>query len=166
MARHRILLTVTIGLVVLSLTPGLWAGPVVIASRPTPNVVVSAHVGLGHWVGAHVRPQIGHPPRHKMIAFNGPWRHRFLRLGPPRCGPAVVHRRPAPPVVVRHAPIVTVRAPAVPVAHGSITVWVTNSNGSRTSVKLTRSGPGYLGPRGEWYDGIPTNEHLRVIYGF
>jgi multidrug transporter EmrE-like cation transporter len=27
-------------------------------------------------------------------------------------------------------------------------------------------GGGYLGPRGEYYDQMPTNEQLRVVYGF
>lgn len=48
----------------------------------------------------------------------------------------------------------------------SITVWITNSNGSRTSVKLTREGPYYIGPRGELYTSLPTNEQLRIVYGF
>jgi hypothetical protein len=43
---------------------------------------------------------------------------------------------------------------------------VTNSNGSRTSVVLTRNGSWYVGPRGEYYSEIPTNEQLRVVYGF
>jgi hypothetical protein len=55
-------------------------------------------------------------------------------------------------------------APGVEVA--SITVWITNSNGSRTSVKLTKQGAWYVGPRGEYYTSIPTNEQLRSIYGF
>jgi len=68
-------------------------------------------------------------------------------------------------VVVTPAPPVVVTAPVV-VDQGSITVWVTNSNGSRTSVVLTRNGSWYVGPRGEYYSEIPTNEQLRVVYGF
>jgi hypothetical protein len=47
-----------------------------------------------------------------------------------------------------------------------ITVWVRNSNGSQSPVKLTRSGPGYIGPRGEYYPDMPNNEQLRMVYGF
>jgi len=48
----------------------------------------------------------------------------------------------------------------------SVTVWITNSNGSTTPVKLRRSGPGYIGPRGEHYAQMPTNEDLAKVYGF
>jgi len=48
----------------------------------------------------------------------------------------------------------------------SVTVWITNSNGSTTPVKLRRSGPGYIGPRGEHYSQMPTTEDLAKVYGF
>ena len=46
----------------------------------------------------------------------------------------------------------------------TVTVWITNSNGSKTPVRLQRSGSGFIGPRGEYYDRMPTNEQLSV-YG-
>ena len=46
------------------------------------------------------------------------------------------------------------------------TVNVTNSNGSVIQVRLTKQGVGYLGPRGEYYDKLPTEDQLRPIYGF
>lgn len=46
------------------------------------------------------------------------------------------------------------------------TIWITNSNGSQTSVKLRRDGPGYIGPRGERYPSRPTEAQLKSIYGF
>jgi surface antigen len=46
------------------------------------------------------------------------------------------------------------------------TVHVTNTNGSIIAVKLQRSGPGYLGPRGEYYPNLPSQEQLRPVYGF
>ncbi len=46
-----------------------------------------------------------------------------------------------------------------------ITVWITNSNGSQTPVKLTKDGPGYIGPRGERYASMPTEEQLKQVYG-
>lgn len=46
-----------------------------------------------------------------------------------------------------------------------VTVWITNSNGSKTSVKLRKDGPGFIGPRGERYSAMPTEEELS-IYGF
>jgi len=48
----------------------------------------------------------------------------------------------------------------------STVVWVTNSNGSKVPVKLSKNGPGYIGPRGELYAKLPTQDQLRVVYGF
>ena len=45
-----------------------------------------------------------------------------------------------------------------------VTVWITNSNGSQTEVRLRRDGPGFRGPRDEYYPNMPTNEQLS-IYG-
>jgi len=41
-----------------------------------------------------------------------------------------------------------------------------NSNGSISQVKVTRSGTGWAGPRGEWYDHLPTEAELKPVYGF
>ena len=46
------------------------------------------------------------------------------------------------------------------------TVWITNSNGSKVPVKLRKSGPNYIGPRGETYATMPTEDQLRPVYGF
>ena len=43
---------------------------------------------------------------------------------------------------------------------------VKNSNGSYTPVTLRRVGNQYAGPRGEYYPGLPTEEQLKVAYGF
>ncbi len=49
----------------------------------------------------------------------------------------------------------------------SVTVWITNSNGSKTPVKLTKTASGgYVGPRGEMYDTMPTQDQLKKVYGF
>ena len=47
-----------------------------------------------------------------------------------------------------------------------VTVNITNSNGSITPVKLSKQGVGYVGPRGEYYNSLPTPEQLKPIYGF
>ena len=53
-----------------------------------------------------------------------------------------------------------------PVVSPTETVWVLNSNGSHTPVQVTRANGGmYMGPKGEYYNGLPTNEQLRQIYG-
>ena len=48
----------------------------------------------------------------------------------------------------------------------TVTVWVTNSNDSKIPVRLTKQGVGYVGPRGEYYDKLPTQDQLRPVYGF
>ena len=48
----------------------------------------------------------------------------------------------------------------------NVTVTVTNSNGSKSQVLLRKQGVGYVGPRGEYYDHLPTDEELRPVYGF
>jgi len=48
----------------------------------------------------------------------------------------------------------------------TIMVKVTNSNGSIIQVPVKRQGVGYVGPRGEYYDKLPTEDQLRPVYGF
>ena len=58
------------------------------------------------------------------------------------------------------------RIDAVRADQNIVTVWITNSNGSQVPVRLTKSGPGYVGPSGELYSQLPTSEQLRPVYGF
>lgn len=55
---------------------------------------------------------------------------------------------------------------AVPADSGSVTVWVNNSNGSKTPVMLKKMGPNFVGPKGEFYPTMPTEDQLKPIYGF
>jgi uncharacterized protein YcfJ len=48
----------------------------------------------------------------------------------------------------------------------TVMVKVTNSNGSIIQVPLKKQGIGYVGPRGEYYDKLPTEDQLRPVYGF
>ena len=48
----------------------------------------------------------------------------------------------------------------------TVVVNITNSNGSVSQVRLTRQGVGYIGPRGEYYSQLPTEDQLRPVYGF
>ena len=48
----------------------------------------------------------------------------------------------------------------------TVTVWVTNSNGSKTRVVLKKQGPGFIGPHGEYYETMPTDEQLKKVYAF
>ena len=47
-----------------------------------------------------------------------------------------------------------------------VSVWITNTNGSKQEVRLRKSGPNFIGPRGEVYSTMPTEEQLRQVYGF
>lgn len=46
-----------------------------------------------------------------------------------------------------------------------ITVWINNRNGSKTPVILKIDGGRYIGPKGEYYWNMPTEEQLRPLYG-
>jgi uncharacterized protein YcfJ len=49
----------------------------------------------------------------------------------------------------------------------SVTINITNSNGSITPVTLRKQGVVYIGPRGETYSTLPTEEQLKKAgYGF
>lgn len=49
----------------------------------------------------------------------------------------------------------------------TVTIWVTNSNGSQIPVRLQKDGyGGYIGPRGERYRTLPSEDQLRMVYGF
>jgi hypothetical protein len=48
----------------------------------------------------------------------------------------------------------------------TVTVNVTNSNGSVSPVVLRKQGVGYVGPRGEYYNHLPAPEELKPVYGF
>ena len=47
-----------------------------------------------------------------------------------------------------------------------VTVDITNSNGSVSQVKLRKEGSRYIGPKGEYYEQLPSEEVLRPVYGF
>ncbi len=109
--------------------------------------VPPGHLRHGHWKSRTrsslfdiIRP---YPP---IVITRPPARHRVVIVSPPA------------PVVVRER--------VVHVEPAEVIVWVRNSNNSQTAVKLNRQGPGYVGPRGEYYREMPTNEQLRVVYGF
>lgn len=156
MKRQRWISMIVVTVVLMGLLSELagttaWAG-----ARTQSKVVVSSRAGVGRWIGPRQGRSVVVSPRHR----------RFVRIDPP-CAPAVVVRRPAPkPIVIEPAPAIVVTVPTVRVQPVKLTLWVTNSNGSRISVELVKDGPWYVGPRGECYTNIPTNEQLRVVYGF
>ena len=93
------------------------------------------------------------------------------------------HVRPYPRIVVPQPRIVVPRRPVQvyrpayrpPVYHptptpcaqpGIVTIWITNSNGSKQPVVLMKTPHGYQGPRGEYYTTFPSNRQLQCAYGF
>ncbi|MGB2862565.1 MAG: glycine zipper family protein [Sedimentisphaerales bacterium] len=46
-----------------------------------------------------------------------------------------------------------------------VVVEIRNSNGSITPVELKKEGSIYIGPKGERYEQLPTEEQLKPIYG-
>ena len=57
-------------------------------------------------------------------------------------------------------------AAAAHAAANTVTINITNSNGSITPVVLRRQGNIYIGPKGEQYMTLPTAAQLKPIYGF
>lgn len=47
----------------------------------------------------------------------------------------------------------------------STVVWINNSDGSKTPITLQKSGSSYIGPAGEKYTGLPSEEQLKLLYG-
>ena len=70
-------------------------------------------------------------------------------------------------VVVPPASTTTVVVPStatVEVADETV-LYIPNSDGTYTQIKLSKSGDGYIGPQGEYYPDRPTVAQLRVLYG-
>lgn len=156
MTLQKIALSVVATVASLALTPALRADTHIAVSGGFGATVGTPDGGIGFWIGrsAPERHYYYHGPYYGPVyrEYGRPWQDRFVRIGPP---PVVVVR---PPVMMQPAPPV--------IQDSAVTVWITNSNGSRTTVQLTRHNGWYVGPRGEYYDQMPTNEQLRLAYGF
>jgi hypothetical protein len=46
----------------------------------------------------------------------------------------------------------------------TVTVWLENIDGTKIPVVLTKEGSDYIGPKGEYYSELPTQEQLRAMY--
>lgn len=124
--------------------------------------VSSRHSSVGRSRGSLSGGHITIGSRHSGISFRlgfggSGLRHRTTII--PRLGR--IYRRP---VILPRTRTVVVPRPVV-VHDPTVTVWITNANGSQSSVVLTQDGPWYIGPRGEHYFGVPTAEQLRAVYG-
>ena len=58
------------------------------------------------------------------------------------------------------------RAAAAQEAADTVVINIENSNGSVTPVVIRRQGHVYVGPKGEIYNALPTQDQLRPVYGF
>jgi len=79
--------------------------------------------------------------------------------------PQVVYQ--TPPVVQQPSTVQQPVQVAPPVVQSPVTttVKVTNSNGSYIPVTLHQEGAQWVGPKGEYYDKMPTSDQLRPVYG-
>ena len=148
---------VTITVVVAVILSGVMPVPRAQAGQKewaTAGKILTGVVAVGVLANACTPP----PPRYEAVCPPPPpMRPCFERVHPRYGRP----HRPMPPPVYYVERQVVVENVSV-----KETVWVVNSNGSRTPVELYRNGDGtYVGPRGEYYDGLPSNEQLRLLYG-
>lgn len=77
--------------------------------------------------------------------------------------PQVVYQ--AAPVVQQPPEVVQQPVQSEPTPPVTVTVNIQNSNGSFTPVTLRQVGAFWVGPRGEYYRGVPTVGQLRPLYG-
>ena len=88
----------------------------------------------------------------------------YIVVQPPVAAPVVA----APEAVSAPAAIPTPPAaqpPAQTQLPETLIVNIPNSKGEYTKVTLKKSGNGFVGPQGEYYEGHPTVERLKVLYG-
>jgi hypothetical protein len=79
--------------------------------------------------------------------------------------PRVVYVQPQPRVV-QQITVVEQPVQVAPPQPMTITISLQNSNGSFTPVTLRQVGAQWVGPKGEYYDGVPSVGQLRPMYGF
>jgi hypothetical protein len=51
------------------------------------------------------------------------------------------------------------------IASDSTVIWISNSDGFKTPITLQKEGSNYIGPAGEKYTSLPTEEQLKLLYG-
>ena len=156
MFSKKIILIMIVGTVLLTCSGKVWGG----------TFHLQLSTSRRHYIAQPVIPRFCHPPVPKKHIFIHPHHRTFLKKRPHPHKVVVVRRPLRRQIAVNLVPTITVRAREIAVEHTTVTVWITNSNGSQTSVSLRRSGPGFVGPRGEYYHNMPTEKHLRIIYGF
>jgi len=79
--------------------------------------------------------------------------------------PAVV-QQPAPVVYMQQPAVIQQQIQVVSPQPVTTTINIQNSNGSFTPVTLRAVGGNWVGPKGEYYDTMPSVGQLRPVYGF
>lgn len=151
---RKIILTSIVGTVLLACSSQAYGGTFVFRSS----------IMLGHRIAEPIRPGFHNRPHHEKQIFIHPHQRSFLKRRPHPHKLHVVSRPCIKQIAVNLVPTITTHK--IVVEPTTITVWITNSNGSKTSVNLRKSGPGFVGPRDEWYPNMPTEKQLRMVYGF
>jgi len=124
--------------------------------------------GTGLAIGAIVATL---PPYHETVYVSGAPYYYYdgIYYRPCPTGYIVVPTPATTTVVTAPAATTVVTAPTVTqpiVASGeAIVINIPNASGGYTPVTLTKHKTGYIGPQGEYYEGHPTVEQLRVLYG-
>ena len=132
----------------------LALGSVVASLPPYYNTVYYGGVPYYYYDGIYYRPA----PSGYMVV-----------QAPPVAAPVMVQQQPvmvAQPTVSMPIESTNVTQAASPVMQGEpIAVNVPNYKGGYTSVTLTRSGTGFVGPQGEYYPEFPKIKQLKEMYG-
>ncbi len=69
------------------------------------------------------------------------------------------------PTAEQLRPVYGLNCDTVAVAPADVVVYITAANGASIPVKLIAAEDGYIGPKGELYSEMPTEQQLRMIYG-
>ena len=156
MFSKKIILISIVGTVLLVCSGRVWGG----------TFHLQMSTSRRHCITRPIMPAFHHHSIHKKHTFIRPRHRTFLKRRPHPHKVVVVRRPLRRQIAVNLVPTITVRTPEIAVEHKTVAVWITNSNGSQTSVSLRKSGPGFVGPRDEYYPNMPTEKQLRIIYGF
>lgn len=117
--------------------------------------------GAGLAIGAIVSTL---PPRYETVYVRGvPYYYYDNVYYRPSAGGYIVVPAPVTTTVVTVPNTTVIQAPALP--GQTVVINVPNSRGGYTPVTLVKQSNGYIGPQGEYYEGSPTVDQLRALYG-
>ena len=135
-------------MVVAVLLAGAWSEGAGTTAQASPHrgskVVVSAGVDFGSRIGPSYGRVVVQRSRRPFVYPRRRWPRPVIVERP-----VVVTRPVYEAIVIAPQPTIRVTIPTpVCTTPVKLTIWVTNSNGSRISVELIREGAYYIGPRG------------------